>query len=264
MFSANENLALRQHKRRIVQFVEETIPESVLDLGTTVLAMQVSCRAPGCVPLETVVTIIFPPAQEELLPGLEESANGGNFQTKILLPMDQITKDDVLEALPTSFKGGKQSMEILCLKARDVMLAQIEQLAIKKSSKVLMAQYLQQCLIEYMERDCEAPEYGEPFPDLKKASASMETDDLANEVVHRSLEKNQFPQLKVTHPTSGNVVVHRPSDDAEATKASPLTSSAGNQIIHRVADQEHQDVNTKQDLAVPGNVVLPRVVDGKR
>lgn len=33
MFSANENLALRKHKRRVVQFVEDCIPDFALDAG---------------------------------------------------------------------------------------------------------------------------------------------------------------------------------------------------------------------------------------
>ncbi|EJK58227.1 hypothetical protein THAOC_21667, partial [Thalassiosira oceanica] len=53
MFSANENIALRQHKRRVTEYVESTIPEEALDKGTTVMVMQVTCRQPGCVPLET-------------------------------------------------------------------------------------------------------------------------------------------------------------------------------------------------------------------
>lgn len=60
MFTANENILLRQHKRRVIEYVESTIPEDALDLGTTVMAMQVSCRQPGCVPLETAITIVFP------------------------------------------------------------------------------------------------------------------------------------------------------------------------------------------------------------
>ena len=52
MFSANENLMLRQHKRRIVERIEQTIPEEALDMGTTVMVMQVSCNAIGCVPIE--------------------------------------------------------------------------------------------------------------------------------------------------------------------------------------------------------------------
>ena len=47
MFSANENIALRQHKRRVIEYVEECIPEDLLDLGATAMAMQVSCNAPG-------------------------------------------------------------------------------------------------------------------------------------------------------------------------------------------------------------------------
>jgi len=60
MFSANENILLRQHKRRVIDYVESTIPEDALDLGTAVMAMQVSCRQPGCVPLETAITVVFP------------------------------------------------------------------------------------------------------------------------------------------------------------------------------------------------------------
>ena len=47
MFSANENIALRQHKRRVIEYVEECIPEDVLDSGATAMAMQVACQAPG-------------------------------------------------------------------------------------------------------------------------------------------------------------------------------------------------------------------------
>jgi hypothetical protein len=47
MFSANENLQLRQHKRRIVSKVEQMMPDEALDMGTTVMVMQVSCKSPG-------------------------------------------------------------------------------------------------------------------------------------------------------------------------------------------------------------------------
>lgn len=36
--------------------------------------------------------------------GLPESS-GGTFKTKILLPMSEVTKDDVLDALPPAFEG---------------------------------------------------------------------------------------------------------------------------------------------------------------
>ena len=175
MFSANENLQLRQHKRRIVGFIEECIPEDALDQGVSVMVMQVSCKAPGCVPLETAIVIIFPACDEELLPGLPES-RGGNFKTKVLKPMSQVTQQDVLESLPPEFPGGLRSVEKLCIQARDVMLAQITQLFGEEDEegRKLMAQYLQQSLQDYMDRACTPPELGEafgPIPQGKKTEA---------------------------------------------------------------------------------------------
>jgi hypothetical protein len=166
MFSANENLLLRQHKRTIVNIIESCIPETVLDLGTNVMVMQVSCKAPGCVPLETAIIIVFPACQEELLPGLAES-KGRSFKTKVLKPMAEVSKQDVLEALPPAFSGGLRSMAKLSTKARDVMLAQITQLFGDDDleGRKLMALYLQQSLQDYIDRDCEPPSFrlGEPF-----------------------------------------------------------------------------------------------------
>ena len=103
MFSANENLKLREHKRRIVDRIEATMPEEALDIGTNVMVMQVSCKAPGCVPLETAVVIVFPKCgDQELVPGLPES-KGGSYKTKILKPMADVTEDDILDNLPPSF-----------------------------------------------------------------------------------------------------------------------------------------------------------------
>lgn len=187
MFSANENILLRQHKRKVIEFIEATIPENALDLGTTVMVMQVSCRQPGCVPLETAITIVFPrPPQkakkkgadmaseapsfpDALIPGLEESRIGGSFKTRILKPLAEVTNDDVLDALPPEFRGGRRTMESICLKARDTLFAQIGQLVGNddttdgKEGRSLVANYLQKCLAEYVERDCVAPEWGEEF-----------------------------------------------------------------------------------------------------
>lgn len=205
MFSANENIVLRQHKRRIIEFVEETIPEEVLDLGTSVLVMQVSCKAPGCVPLETIITVVFP-SKETVLPGLVLTKHQTTFQTKILMPMAEVTMDDVLEALPPAFKGGMQTMERLSIRARDVMLAQITQLFDDRESRKLMAEYLQQSLQEYIERDCEAPEYGQPFPEVTTTN-SME----ANEQVTGS-------DLQSIQHTTGNVVIRRVIDHDDKDK----------------------------------------------
>jgi len=232
MFSANENILLRQHKRRIIQYVESTIPESALDLGTTVMVMQVSCQSPGCVPLETCVTVVFPrppskkkkklkrpnsgatnvtnnnpnieetPAENEkdeipsfpepLLPNLPESQTGGSFKTRILKPLSEVTMDDVLDSLPPSFEGGRRTWESVCMKARDVIFAQIGQImgngegdeVASEASGVsvpegkdferrkMVAKYLQVCLQEYIDRGCIAPEWGEPFPPLDIPSAT--------------------------------------------------------------------------------------------
>ncbi|EJK51882.1 hypothetical protein THAOC_28905 [Thalassiosira oceanica] len=252
MFSANENIALRQHKRRVTEYVESTIPgsrgppiadvivisakqpnrphliiplEEALDKGTTVMVMQVTCRQPGCVPLETAsesprlcvctsfsaltthnrkpsVTIVFPrpprkkkkrspkeandppkvdeeqPAAfpEPLVKDLESSRIGGSFKTRILMPLSEVKREDVLDALPPNFQGGRKTIESLCLKARDVCFAQIGQLVgvdntednIEDRKRV--ARYLRDSLSTYLERECVPPEWGEPW--------SKETKDL--------------------------------------------------------------------------------------
>ncbi|KAL3809676.1 hypothetical protein ACHAXA_004227 [Cyclostephanos tholiformis] len=193
MFSANENIMLRQHKRRVVEWVESTIPDDALELGTTVMAMQVSCREPGCVPLETAITIVFPrpprtvptiipdggrggttsppPSSSSsfprpLVPGVEESRIGGSFKTRILMPLSDVTLEDVLDALPPSFKGGRRTMESLCLKARDMTFARIGQLVGNDDTidrgdmRRVVAEYLRDCLDEYIARGCKAPEWG--------------------------------------------------------------------------------------------------------
>lgn len=149
-----------------LQYVEECIPEDTLDLGVNVMVMQVQCKAPGCVPLETAIIIIFPSSAEELLPGLPES-KGGSYKTKVLKPMAEVKKQDVLEALPPAFPGGLRSMEKLCLQARDIMLGQITQLFddADVEGRGLMAEYLQQSLQTYIERGCQPREWGKPFDD---------------------------------------------------------------------------------------------------
>lgn len=218
MFSANENILLRQHKRKVIEYIEATIPENALDLGTTVMVMQVSCRQPGCVPLETAITIVFPrPPQktkkkganianeapsfpEALILGLEESRIGGSFKTRILKPLAEVTNDDVLDALPPEFHGGRRTIESICLKARDTLFAQIGQLlgnddtADGKEGRSLVANYLQKCLAEYVERDCVAPEWGEEFDVLDKK------EDKQNNV--GNTQNNKWG--------SGNIVFRRP------------------------------------------------------
>jgi hypothetical protein len=194
MFSASENIQLRQHKKRVVAFVEDCIPDDVLDLGVNVMVMQVSCKAPGCVPLETAIIIIFPKSGNELLVGLPES-KGGNYKTKVLKPLSQVVKEDVLEALPPAFTGGLRSVEKLCLQARDVMLGQITQLFPEDDveGRRLMVEYLQESLQQYIDRDCVPPEWGEAFP--------AKVADATNQSVIDNTETDTQPATAVDNST---------------------------------------------------------------
>ena len=223
MFSANENLALRQHKKRVVDYVEACIPEEALDMGTMVMAMQVSCKAPGCVPLETAIVIVFPKlgTDEELIPGLAES-KGGNYKTKVLKPMSEVTQDDIFEALPPEFPGGRRSIEKLCIQARDVMLGQITQLFADddRKGRTLMAEYLQQCLKEYTERDCTPPEWGEPFVPLEGEAGGS---PLA------SAHNKQGGATNSVKPTA---------DPHEQQKTAPGVAKTGNFVFKRPVDED--------------------------
>ena len=234
MFSANENILLRQHKKRIVEQIESMMPEEILDLGTTVMVMQVSCKSPGCVPLETAIIVIFPDSPTELLPGLPESKGGGSYKTKILKPMADVQPDDILDALPPAFRGGKRTMAKLCTNVRDVMFAQITQLFgggenddddddDTRQDRQAMAEYLQTCLQDYINRKCRPPEWGEPFPPLIDSNV-VDKDEQQT--------KSTEPQLSteggnaVVAPSAsihgkGNFVMRRPLD-AEPTP-SPTT-----------------------------------------
>lgn len=241
MFSANENLQLRQAKKRVVSWIEELIPEDALDTGINVMVMQVSCKTPGCVPLETAIIIVFPKTDEELLPGLPES-QGGSYKTKILKPLSQVTQEDVLEALPPAFPGGKRSMERLCLNARDVMLVQITQLFgddpdSDVEGRRLMAEYLKQSLQDYIDRGCVPPEWGQPFPELQAKAGDKEP-----------------PPTSANTNSSGNIVIRRPVDDdddeivavappAAATTTSsstPSSSSSSSAIVNSVVQRRQQ------------------------
>lgn len=261
MFSANENILLRQHKRRVIEFVESTIPDTALDLGTSVMVMQVSCRQPGCVPLETAITVVFPRpprkmkkkkrsavAQEAdnkddasdeeeipsfpkpLLPNLEESRIGGNYKTRILKPLSDVTQDDVLDALPPSFTGGRRTVESICIKARDMIFAQIGQLVgngdddttttnggKNPSSSVegrkLVAEYLKVCLEEYVERGCVPPEWGEKEGWGSVSNNSGATTEEKKDSDGENADNSVDTDKNVKKWGEGNIVFKRPTED---------------------------------------------------
>jgi hypothetical protein len=209
----------------------------MLDLGVNVMVMQVTCKAPGCVPLETAIIIVFPPSTTPLLPGLDDSA-GGSYKTKILKPMAQVTKQDVLEALPPAFVGGLRSPEKLALATRDVMLAQITQLFGDDDleGRTIMAQYLQQSLQDYIDRDCTPPEWGQPFPDLiimksdDDLPSSESTTTATTTVLPSEEESKSAPTIIL--PGSGNLVIRRPrDDDCRAGVVVPPSLSTGATIF---------------------------------
>ena len=287
MFAVAGNSDLRQHKRRVAAYVESTLPPLAVEAGTSVMVMQVDCRSPGCVPLETVVVIVFPrqiehqqtrtngtsavggvgrrrrriagpgrrkvggangvnkekekeiqqviekdketqqegvgksnedssvpsksfplstpllskppnpePIQDStpLIPGIPESATGGTFKTRILLPLADVTLDDVLDALPPSFVGGRRTMGTIRLASRDALFSRLTQEfgggggengesnsisdgdsgidedsgeRVEESRKLRadVSNYLIECLNEYVSRGCISPPIGEPWPE---------------------------------------------------------------------------------------------------
>lgn len=239
MFSANQNIQLRQFKKRVVSYIESTIPEDVLDAGVNVMVMQVTCRQPGCVPLETAVVIIFPPSPTPLLEGLPESA-GGSYKTKVLKPMAEVTQEDILDALPPAFAGGRRTMERLCLQARDVMLGQITQLfgddATDVEGRKLMAEYLQQSLRDYIDAGCQPPNWGEDFP----------TEEKKSEENNPGVESEGVADSLSTFAPTGNIVLQRPTDDEAEGKEdrSPEASAYRDQLTQSFHRQRRPDVNT--------------------
>jgi hypothetical protein len=264
MFSANENLMLRQHKRRIVDFVEATMPEDALDMGTVVMVMQVSCKAPGCVPLETAIIIVFPNSpsgkEELLVPGLPESGSGGSYKTKVLKPMAEVTQDDILEALPPAFEGGKRSMENLCIAARDVMLSQITQLFGEEqdhtvADRTAMAEYLQQCLQDYVARDCKPPELGEPFAPLleeEKVAADKEDDSKPTKestTTTSTSSSTSSSTVSVSSSTpNGNFVIRRDTAPAKS-KPPAIMGGPGRKQHHRAIQQALNPYTTNNNIA---------------
>ncbi|KAL9188017.1 hypothetical protein ACHAXT_006395 [Thalassiosira profunda] len=294
-FSANENIILRKHKTRVVEYIEATIPEKALELGTSVMVMQVSCRQPGCVPLETAITVVFPkppkkkvkqtaasegqtqtqqrpiapPAfPQPLVPGLEESRTGGAFKARILKPLAEVTREDVLEALPPSFEGGRRTTESLCLKARDMTFAQIGQLvgiddtADSREGRRLVAEYLKACLDEYIERDCVAPEWGEPFAPLEKEEKSGDGPQKVEDDTEEETDvETNGNSTATSNWGDGNLIFHRQKTveaDVEKTIGTEPSDiwNGGNLTFHRRDEDLKQESVPKAGAFAPSSQEL--------
>jgi hypothetical protein len=282
MFSANENIVLRQHKKRIVDQIEATIPEHALDLGTSVMVMQVACPLPGCVPLETAVIIIFPKQQQqqsssqELIPGIPESGMGGNYKTKILKPMAEVTQDDVLDALPPAFTGGRRTMARLCLNARDVMIAQITQLfggtALGTEEETVsvtnpadtpsmiadrqaMAEYLQLQLQKYIAQGCRPPEWGVPYPEPNLKDE--EEEEQGPKETQQQQQQQKASSISQNESSSSSMAISAAVESAAPTNTATATLSTGNTflpatgnfVVRRPMDQEPRASTTSTTTA---------------
>ena len=245
MFSANENLALRRHKRKVVDYVEECIPESALDEGTIVMIMEKRCNVPGCVPLETAIAIVFPriPGPDEkmkqLIDGLDESA-GGTYKTNVLKPLAEVTKEDVLDALPPSLGGRKDPILIAC-SVRDTLFGSIQQAVPDddSSGRKLLAEYLIASLQNYITNDCVPPEIGVAFdedeslildpkpvetPKLTSDVRITDNDGISSEikVVEDKADNNDASrEIKVVecnnnNEATGNFIYKLPNDNADS------------------------------------------------
>lgn len=200
------------------------------------------------VPLETAIIIVFPKSSTELIPGLPESkctdpaSGGGSYKTKILKPMADVEDDDILDALPPAFKGGRRTMEKLCLYARDVMIGQITQLfGVENDNSSIqdrrsMAEYLQLCLKEYIDRDCQPPEEGQPFPTIP-VSSSRSSADTNNASTINTNESSE--QARSSSSSSSSPMNDATSDGHNGTSSTSIPKT-GNIVIKRVLDDDDQ------------------------
>jgi hypothetical protein len=221
---------LRQHKRRIVNAIEATIPEDILDLGVNVMVMQVSCQDIGCVPLETAIIIVFPKSETELLPGLPQSA-GGSYKTKILKPMAEVeTPGDIFEALPPAFAGGLKSVQRIALQLRDVVLAQLTQVggddvALRRQ----LAAYLQGSLDEYVQHACVPPPVEEAYANDESVEV-VELDVVVEDVEDKDGDGAVVAAVaaaaveRTIIPPEGNFVLRRPGLDQATVTKTTLTA----------------------------------------
>jgi hypothetical protein len=233
MFSANENILLRQHKRRIVEYVESTLSREILDSGTSVMAMQVSCKTPGCSPLETVVVVVFPRPYGSVV-DVASAEGEGTFKTTILKPMVDVTKDDVLDALPPErFAGGRKTVERQCYFIRDMMFNHIEKFYPNddKQGKILMAYYLRQSLQEYVAAGCVAPEFGQPFSpgrEQQQQQIFIEKDN-KNFTYYRPVEQNPEQQG----------VANTEMTQSDWRMKQKMMAESSSSIIRQISDLEH-------------------------
>ncbi|GMI41343.1 hypothetical protein TrCOL_g8187 [Triparma columacea] len=165
MFSANTQLNLRASKKLVISWVESRLPSLALDAGVTVLAMEVACRDPGCVPIETCIVIVFPtpsPGDDWNEGGLidEGIVKEGKYTTKVLKPMKDVKEEDVVASLPPEL-GGTFSFKNEMVKVRDFVVNQVNQISNGVEDKDAAVEFLIESLKEFKDRGYESWGVGE-------------------------------------------------------------------------------------------------------
>ena len=195
---------------------------------------------------EATVVEAVPSFPKPLLPNLPESQIGGSFKTRILKPLSDVTKEDVLDALPPSFTGGRRTWESVCIKARDVMFAQIGQIVGGDTSssnnptpkdvneRTMVAEYLKVCLQEYVDGGCVPPEWGLPFSKQGKGenniSKESKKETNGNDDGNNGIEKNNDAKDKESMDEKfgkGNFVFRRPIENDHDEKKEDGAEAAG-------------------------------------
>lgn len=204
MFSIidDEALQLRNHERRVVEYVESVL----LDSSVQIMAMQVQCTAPDCVPIETVVLILFPRDNEEsgkkLIDSqaeLTESKDGSSIQFKILKPISEVTKEDVETSLPFSLRS--DSLAATGLHIRNDLFTQLEKRFPSEEdpqSRQWMVQFLQESLQQYVDNGCQRPD------DWKEEESNLPFHG-------KGVTSNKTIESKIA--PLGNITFRRPIDE---------------------------------------------------
>mmetsp|Transcript_2258 Transcript_2258/g.6577 ORF Transcript_2258/g.6577 Transcript_2258/m.6577 type:complete len:332 (+) Transcript_2258:43-1038(+) len=159
---------LRMQKNRVIKYVEQLVPPSVLAAGVLIMVMQVDSPVNGSM-YHTVISIVFPLPEYDgfqFIEGIKESGEGGTYRTTIYRPIIDVTRDDVLDAFPEQFPGGRRTMERLAYRARDVAISHIQQDFGEGNAEAKreVSQFVIDSVQKYLERDCVPPPLGQAFP----------------------------------------------------------------------------------------------------
>ena len=94
------------------------MPWHTLKIGTTILVMQQSPSFASIISeITTSIAIVFPRPKgggtgRKVMEGIKESSKGGTFRVCISKVAADVTREDVLDALPPAFPGGRGKLPI--------------------------------------------------------------------------------------------------------------------------------------------------------